>query len=260
MLDKYISRIHGVSIVGGEGKRLRPFTNTKPKALLPVGIERKPMLEFTIKPWIELGIEKYVFCTGYMGELIERHFGDGSKFGVNINYSVEDAKLETGGAIKNAIENKKLPKEQPVVIFYCDDFIKLNPRDLVKKHLLGVKDHGFKATMAATDSFRSHYGILETENLNKNLKRVVGFEEKPLIRKHANVGIYILESEVLDMINNHQPPFKFERVIIPKLVEMGWLMVYTIPWENWLPVNTDKDYGEVLKTNLTEFYSEISKE
>ena len=79
MLDKYISSIHGVTLAGGEGRRLRPFTDSKPKALLPVGIERKSMLEFTIKPWIKLGIGKYVFCTGYMSELVERHFGDGSK-------------------------------------------------------------------------------------------------------------------------------------------------------------------------------------
>ena len=96
MLDKYISSIHGVTLAGGEGRRLRPFTDSKPKALLPVGIERKSMLEFTIKPWIKLGIGKYVFCTGYMSELVERHFGDGSKFGINIDYSIEDARLETG--------------------------------------------------------------------------------------------------------------------------------------------------------------------
>ena len=60
MLDKYISKISGVSIVGGEGKRLRPFTTSKPKALLPVGVEMKPMLEFTIKPWVELGIKNYL--------------------------------------------------------------------------------------------------------------------------------------------------------------------------------------------------------
>lgn len=254
MLDEYISKIHGVSMAGGEGKRLRPFTDSKPKALLPVGIENKPMLQFTIKPWVELGIGKYVFCTGYMSEFIEHHFGDGSKFGINIEYSVEDSRLETGGAIKNAIGNKKLSKNQPVVIFYCDDLVKLNPRDLIEKHLHGVK-HGFKATIVSTDRFRSSYGILETEDVNKTLKRVVSFEEKPLIKKYANVGIYLLEPEVLEILDVHKPPFKFERVIIPKLVELGWLMVYTIPWENWLPVNTDKDYGKILKTNLTEFYS-----
>jgi len=259
MLDEYISKIHGVSIAGGEGRRLRPFTINKPKALLPVGVERKPMLEFTLKPWLKLGIENYVFCTGYMGELVEHHFGDGSKFGIHINYSVEDARLETGGAIKNAIENKKLPKDRPVVVFYCDDFVKLNPRDLIKKHLIGVKEHGFKATMVVTDSFRTNYGIVETKDVNKNVKKVVDFKEKPLIKKLANVGVYCLESEVLNMLDVHQPPFKFEKVIIPKLVEMGWLMVYTIPWENWLPVNTDKDYVELLKINLTDFYSEVSE-
>jgi NDP-sugar pyrophosphorylase family protein len=258
MLDEYISKITGVSIAGGEGKRLRPFTESKPKALLPVGIEKKPMLEFTIKPWVNLGIKDYVFCTGYKSETIKQHFSDGTKFGINIKYSKEEEKLETGGAIKNAITNQKLKKNNPIVVFYCDDFIKIPSKDLIKKHLIGTKEHGFKATMVATDSFRSNYGILDVEDIEQNLKKVTKFEEKPLIERHANVGIYVLEPEILEIIDEHQPPFKFEKVIIPKLVERELLMVYTIPWKNWLPVNTDKDYEKMLKTNMTEFYSNIS--
>lgn len=257
MLNDYVSRVCGVSIVGGEGKRLRPFTDHKPKALLPAGLEKRPMLEFTIKPWLKLGVKKYVFCTGYRGEMIERHFGNGSKFGVQIDYSVEETKLETGGAIKNAIVNKKLPKNQPIIIFYCDDFVRLNTEDFIKSHILGVKKHGFKATLVATDSFRCDYGIIETENIDDKIKRVVDFKEKPLIKRHTNVGIYCLEPEVLEYIDSLQPPFKLEKVVIPELMKRGWLMVFEIPWKNWLPINTDKDYENILKTNLTDFYSEV---
>jgi len=257
MLEKYVSRVCGVSMAGGEGRRLRPFTNNQPKALLPVGTEKKPMLEFSMQPWLKLGIDKYVFCTGYMSEMIERHFGNGSKFGVNIDYSIEDARLETGGAIKNAIGNRKLSKNSPVIVFYCDDFVRLDPLDLIKSHMLGIKKHGFKATLVATDSFRCDFGIIETEDIDDKLKRVVNFKEKPLINKHANVGIYILEPEVLDHLDGFQSPFKFESVVIPELVKRDWLMVYEIPWGNWLPVNTDKDYGDILKISLTDFYSKV---
>jgi len=256
MLKDYVSRLNGLSIVGGEGKRLRPHTNHKPKALLPVGVEGAPMLEFTIQPWIKLGIKRYVFCIGYRGELIKQHFSNGDKFGVHIDYSVERSLLETGGAIKNAIENKKLSKDQPVVIFYSDDIVKFDAKDFVKSHLAGL-EHGFKATIVATKKFRTHYGILEVEDVEDNIKKVVDFQEKPLIDKNVNTGIYCVEPDVLDLIDEFEPPFKFEIVILPELVKRGWLGVYEIPWDNWLPVNTDKEYSKVLGMNLTDFYSKV---
>jgi NDP-sugar pyrophosphorylase family protein len=214
------------------------------------------MLEFTILPWIRLGIKKYIFCVGYRGGMIKNYFKSGNRFSIQIEYSLEKSGLETGGAIKNAIENKKLSKERPVVIFYCDDIVKINAEDFIKSHLVGIK-RGFKATIVATKKFRTNYGILELENVEDNIKKVVDFQEKPLINKNANVGIYCLEPEVLELIDEFKPPFKFERVILPELVNRGWLMVYEIPWENWLPVNTDKEYNDILKMNLTDFYSEV---
>jgi len=256
MLKDFISRLNGLSVVGGEGRRLRPYTDHKPKALLSVGIEKKPMLEFAMMPWVRLGIKRYVFCIGYRGEMIKKYFNHGNRFNINIDYSLEKSGLETGGAIKNAIDNKKLSKNRPVIIFYCDDIVKLNAEDFIKSHLVGVK-HGFKATIIATKKFRTNYGILEVENVGENIKKVVDFQEKPLIDKNANVGIYCVEPEVLELIDEIEPPFKFERIILPELVNRGWLMVYEIPWENWLPVNTDKEYNDILKINLMNFYSEF---
>jgi len=254
-LENYISNLVCVPIVGGEGKRLRPFTNQKPKALLPVGIERKPMLEYTILPWIKTGIKKFVMCTGYMSEEIEKHFGNGSKFGIHIDYSKEENRLETGGAIKNAIDKNKISKDKPIVIFYADDLVRLNIKDFIETHIKEVKEHELKATLVVTTHFRVDYGLIETSDIG--IKKVTKFEEKPLIKKSANTGIYLIEPEVLELIDKQKPPFKFERVIIPKLVDLGWLIVYEIDWEDWMPVNTDKDYDKILQMNLDDFYSQV---
>ena len=256
MLENYISKLSGLSVVGGEGKRLRPHTDHKPKALLPVGKEKKPMLEFTITPWVNFGIKNYVFCIGYRGEMIKDYFKNGEEFGVRVDYSVEKSGLETGGAIKNALDNKKLSKDRPLVIFYCDDIVKLNVGNFIKSHLNGVKN-GFKATIVATKKFRTHYGILEVEDVGKNIKKVIEFKEKPLIDKGANAGIYCIEPEVLGLINKFKPPFKFERIILPELVKRGWLVVHEIPWDNWLPINTEKEYSKVLNMDLKSFYSKV---
>ena len=250
--EDYISNLICIAVVGGEGKRLRPFTSDKPKALLPVGIERKPMLEYTMLPWVKTGIKKFVFCVGHRGEEIEKYFGDGSKFGIHIDYSKEEERLETGGAIKNAINNKRLPKDHPIIIFYADDFIRLDPKGLINKHLEGAKN-GMKATLVATTHFRTDYGLIETSDME--IKKVTKFEEKPLIKKSTNAGIYLIEPEVLELIDKEKLPFKFERIIIPKLVDLGWLIAYEISWEDWIPINTDKDYDKILKMNLDDFYS-----
>jgi len=255
-LKKYISKLCGVCIVGGAGKRLRPFTSDQPKAMLPVGIEKRPMLEFAIKPWIKLGIKNYVFCTGYKSESIEDHFGDGKNFGIKIDYSREKTNLETGGAIKNAIENNILNKNAPIVVFYCDDLVRLSPFDLVKMHIGGTK-HGFKATIVTTNKFKTNYGIVEAKIQKSGLKKVTDFREKPLIEKNANVGLYVFEPDVLELIDRRQSPFKLEKVIVPELVQMGWLMMHEISWEDWIPVNTDKEYEKVAKTDLMDFYSKV---
>jgi NDP-sugar pyrophosphorylase family protein len=256
MIDRF-SRISAVAVIGGVGKRLRPFTNEKPKALLPIGIERKPMLEFTMIPWCGEGIKNYVFCTGYKGEMIEEHFGNGGNFDAKIEYSREMNKLETGGAIKNAIDNKKLTTENSVIIFYCDDIVRLNVKKFISAHVKGVKEFGFKASVVATNKFRAHYGIMEVKPLKEGMKRVMSFEEKPLIEKHANVGIYFLEPEVLEMIDKQKAPFKFERVILPELTKKGWLMLHEISHEDWVPINTDKEYESALNMNMTDFYSKF---
>ncbi|MDI6825933.1 MAG: nucleotidyltransferase family protein [Candidatus Aenigmarchaeota archaeon] len=252
-----LSNIRAVAVIGGVGKRLRPFTNDKPKALLPIGIERKPMLEFTMMPWLKNGIKNYVFCTGYKSEMIEEYFGGGSKFGVRIEYSKEASNLETGGAIKNAIDNRKLSTEYPIIVFYCDDIVRLNVKNFIDSHVKGVREFDFKASIVATNKFRTHYGILEVEILEDRIKKVTDFKEKPLIEKYANVGIYFLEPEVLKMIDKHHPPFKFESVILPELAREGFLMLHEITNEDWVPINTDKDYESVLRMNLSDFYSKV---
>jgi len=237
------------------GKRLRPLTSQKPKALLPVGIEKKPMLEYTLLPWIKSGLKNFVMFTGYMSEEIEKHFGDGSKFGIHVDYSKEETKLETGGAIKNALDKNKISKDKPIIIFYADDFIRLNARNFIETHIKGVKEHGMKATLVVSTHFRADYGVMETTDIG--VKKVTKFEEKPLIEKSTNAGIYLIEPEVLELVDKQKPPFKFERVIIPKLVELGWLMVYEIGWEDWIPVNNLKDYEKILKISLDDFYSQV---
>ncbi|MCJ7509172.1 MAG: sugar phosphate nucleotidyltransferase, partial [candidate division Zixibacteria bacterium] len=111
-------------LCGGLGKRLRPLTRKIPKSMLPVA--GKPFLEYLIKLLKQNGIKEIILCTGYLHNKLKDYFGDGEKFGVNIQYSREHFPLGTGGAIKNA---EKLIKSRFFVL-NGDSYINLNLKSL----------------------------------------------------------------------------------------------------------------------------------
>ena len=90
-------------LAAGRGERLRPLTDVIPKPLLEVA--RKPLIEYRIEALARAGIRDLVINHSHRGELIERHLGDGSRWGVRIRYSPESTRLETGGGIFNALLN-----------------------------------------------------------------------------------------------------------------------------------------------------------
>jgi NDP-sugar pyrophosphorylase family protein len=111
---------------GGLGTRLRPFTEEIPKAM--VLIENKPFLQYQIELLKKNNITDILLCLGYLSEKIIEYFGNGEKFGVNITYSIEKAKLlGTAGALKNA---EKYLKEE-FMVMYGDSYLELDNQEVV---------------------------------------------------------------------------------------------------------------------------------
>jgi len=97
-----LSQIPVAILAGGLATRLRPITEKIPKSLVPVA--GKPFLAHQIELLRSCGIRRAVLCVGYLGEMIRRDFGDGEKYGVQLDYSLDGEKLlGTGGAIKRAL-------------------------------------------------------------------------------------------------------------------------------------------------------------
>jgi NDP-sugar pyrophosphorylase family protein len=105
-------------LAGGLATRLRPLTENVPKVLLPVA--GKPFLAHQLALLKDQGIQRVVLCLGYLGELVEKEFGDGSKFGVQLEYSFDGPKLlGTGGALRLA-----LPKlGENFFVLYGDSYL-----------------------------------------------------------------------------------------------------------------------------------------
>jgi mannose-1-phosphate guanylyltransferase/phosphomannomutase len=180
-----------VILVGGKGTRLKPFTEALPKPMLPIGV--RPLLEITIKYLRNYSFNEVILATNYLKEYIMHYFGDGSRFGINIEYSVENNPLGTAGAVKNAA---KLLKDTFVVIL-GDVIADIDYPTLIKYH----KEKGAIGTMViVNETVEVPYGVLDIDTTSGN--EILNFSEKPSITFPVYAGIVVLEPEALNYVRD----------------------------------------------------------
>src|SRR3989304_860614 len=94
--------MYALILAGGKGERLRPLTSARPKPMIPLA--GKPILEHQLE-WLHgQGVTDVILLCGYLSEVVSSHFGDGSRLGLRIAYSVESEPLGRGGAFKKAFQ------------------------------------------------------------------------------------------------------------------------------------------------------------
>jgi NDP-sugar pyrophosphorylase family protein len=218
-------------LAGGEGRRLRPLTNDKPKPLLDVG--GKPIIEWQIEWMKKYDIKEFVISGGYMKEKLIESLGTGAKFGVEISFVFEDEPLGTGGGIKNV--ESAMKGEDLFVVVNGDIITNLDLGNLVSSHS-GI------ATISLTP-LTSPYGIVETV-----ANKVVGFREKPTIKDHwLNAGVYVMSSGVFEHLPNIG---SVENITFPSLARLG--LLYCVKYDHvyWRSIDNFKDFEEA-NTDLT---------
>jgi NDP-sugar pyrophosphorylase family protein len=176
-----------IIMAGGLGARLRPLTNDIPKPLLKVG--SRPVLETIIENFADQGFRHITLCINYRGDMIRDHFGDGSRWDLQISYVEEPDRMGTAGALT-------LLPERP-----AEPFIVMNGDLLTKVDFVRLLDfhrrQGFAATVAMREySYQVPYGVLEINDKYKVMRMV----EKPLERRYVSAGIYILDPETVGLI------------------------------------------------------------
>lgn len=188
-----------VIMAGGIGTRLRPITETIPKPM--VRVAGRPILERLVMHLVGFGIRKIYLSINYLGEIIEQHFGDGSKFGCHIEYLRESKPLGTGGSLR-------LLAERP-----SDPLIVMNG-DLVTQADIGAMLAFHQRTgCVATLAIRPYFHVVPFGCLELDGHRVVRMEEKPRLLQLVNAGIYVLDPQLIDLI----PPD--EEFPLPALLE-----------------------------------------
>lgn len=191
-------------LCGGEGTRLRPYTYTRPKPMLPIG--GKPILQYVIENLKRAGIDDYILTVGYLHEAISGHFGDGSKLGVRMEYAIEKERLNTAGSV--------LPHKGKVdgtfVVAMGDHITNIDIKDMLRRH----KESGAIATMALLKKeIPIQFGIVEVQD-----GAVSGFREKPLLQHLYNVAIYVFEPAIFKYIKEKED---FAHDVFPRMLRKG---------------------------------------
>ncbi len=191
-----------VLMVGGLGTRLKPLTDHTPKPMLKVG--NKPILETIILSFKKYGFTNIILTVRYKAEIIEEHFGNGSKFGVTIEYVYENKRMGTAGAL-SLIKDKL---NEPFFVMNGDLLTKINFEHMMSYHI----QNNTIATMGVREyDFQVPYGVV-----NVKAENIISIEEKPVHSFFVSGGIYILSNEVLAYIPDdkfYDMPTLFENII-----------------------------------------------
>ena len=171
-------------MAGGFGKRLYPLTKDTPKPLLPVG--GKPILETIVEQLVEEGFHHFLFSVHYRAEQVREHFGDGKRWGIEIQYLEEDKPLGTAGAI-GLLDPSQIT--DPFIVMNADLITKLDFTQLINHHI----QSGGAATVCVREyEFTVPFGVVDGENGSMN--KIV---EKPIHHWFINAGIYVLQPELI---------------------------------------------------------------
>ncbi len=197
-------------LAAGVGSRLDPLTRNLPKPMVP--IINKPVMEHILELLKKHGFTEVVMNLHHLGSCIKEYFGDGSKWGVKVHYSMEEDLLGTAGGVKR------------VSSFFKDTFLVIGGDDLADLDLSRMIRYHEEKRAVATIALSlvedpSQYGIAQ---LNER-GRITRFLEKPkdatIFSNTANTGVYLFEPEILDLIP-HGEFYDFGNHLFPKLLQL----------------------------------------
>jgi len=191
-----------VLMVGGLGTRLRPLTEHTPKPMLKVG--NKPILETIIMNFKKYGFTNIILSVSYKSEVIEAYFGDGSRFGVTIEYVHEEKRMGTAGAL-SLMRDKLI---EPFFVMNGDLLTNINFEHMMEYHY----SNKAVATMGVREyDFQVPYGVVRVDGVD-----ILTIEEKPTHSFFVSGGVYILDNKALQSIPNNEfydMPTLFETLI-----------------------------------------------
>lgn len=233
--------MRAIILAGGEGTRLRPYTYSLPKPLMPIGGETA-ILEIILKQLKKHNFDEVTITVGYLAKIIQAFFEDGKDLGIKIDYSLEKKPLSTVGPL-TLIEN--LP--DTFLVMNGDLLTDLNYKELFEWHLKYNNDITIATYKRIT---QNDSGVL----LFDDDFNIYEFKEKPIQYNHISMGIYILNKSVID------PLPKNERIGFDRLINdaiNNKLKIKAYPHDSyWVDIGCSEDYekaNEYFVKNRSQF-------
>jgi NDP-sugar pyrophosphorylase family protein len=177
--------VQALILAGGKGARLRPYTTILPKPLMPVG--DYPILAIILQQLASAGIRDVVLAVGYMSHLFQAFFQDGSRYGLHLDYSVEEQALGTAGPIGLALDRL----DDDFLVMNGDLLTTLDYRRLLAFH----RDQGAAATIAVhRREVKIDFGVIESDDAG----RLARYIEKPTYRFAVSMGVNVLNKRAVE--------------------------------------------------------------
>ena len=225
--------MRAIILAGGKGVRLAPLTDVIPKPLVPLG--GMPIMEVVIRQLKAHGFRRITLAVGYLSELIKAYFQEGTKWGVELDYSYESQPLGTAGPLA-------LIKDlnETFLVMNADVLTNLDYQELLAYH----RRQGGMATIAAYErQVKIDLGVI----IPDGDCRVKDYQEKPTSTHLVSMGVYIFEPQVMDFIRPG------EYLDFPDLVKLLLQAGHTVYYQTfsgyWLDIGRHEDYAKA----ATEF-------
>jgi NDP-mannose synthase len=220
--------MHAVILAGGKGIRLRPYTTRLPKPLVPIGDDHS-ITEIALSQLASCGFNRVTLAIGHFGDLIRSYIGDGSRWGLHLDYSnPEEIPLGTIGPVLQILD--RLPEH--FLIMNGDVLTDLDYADLMRQH----QESGAPLTIATyRREVHIDYGVLTTLD-----GRVVNFTEKPTTGHQVSMGVYACSKQAL---RKYTPglPFGFDELVLDMLAEGTRPHEYAFKGY-WFDIGRPEDY------------------
>ena len=216
-----------VIMAGGKGRRLMPLTAETPKPMLP--INGRPILEHIITKAISEGFKNITISVNYLANIIKDHFGDGSKYGINIDYIQESTPLGTAGSLGLLL---KKVKTERILVTNADIISSISYSDFLHESKRTDAD-GLMAIRI--QEWQNPYGVILSEG-----NKMIGIREKPTYSHKVNAGIYVVNQKLIRLLRTDE--YCDMTSLFERGINMNMNMRLYPLHENWIDIGRPSDY------------------
>jgi NDP-sugar pyrophosphorylase family protein len=231
-----------IILAGGRGTRLHPYTVVMPKPLMPLG--EHPILEIVIRQLAAAGFDNITLAVNHQAEIIKAFFQDGNRWGVKINYAVEDEPLGTMGPIKRITD---LPEH----------FLVMNGDILTDLNYQNFYDAHVAVDALFTISSYNRQEIVDYGVLGTRAGKLINIREKPCVSYEVSMGIYMMSRRVVALIPA-KGAFGFDQLMLEMIRTESPVQVALFNGY-WLDIGRPDDYrraADEFSTMKTSFLHE----